>query len=85
MKTMTILFLMVLLAACGCQEAMMPAPSGTSLITTDQLETETVERIRIMKIVQEELALTRSILLLKADVAKLKTPKEPPADEPKSE
>ncbi len=77
MKTMTILFMMVLLAACGCQEGIAPAPSGTALITTDQLETETVERIRIMKIVQEELALTRSILLLKADVDKLKAPSAP--------
>ena len=81
MKTMTILFLMVLLAACGCQETV--APSGTSLITTDQLETETIERIRVMKIVQEKLALTRSILLLKADVDKLKAPSAPSA--PKSE
>lgn len=82
-KTMTILLLMVLLAVCGCQEAV--APSGTVLITTDQLETETVERIRVMKIVQEELALTRSILMLQADVAKLKAPRTPPADKPKNE
>ena len=78
MKTMTILFLMVLLAACGCQEAV--APSGSELITTDQLETDTVERIRVMKIVQEELALTRSILLLKADVDKLKAPSAPKSE-----
>ena len=78
MKTMTILFLMALLAACGCQESV--APSGSELITTDQLETDTVERIRVMKIVQEELALTRSILLLKADVDKLKAPSAPKSE-----
>lgn len=78
MKTMTILLLMALLAACGCQEAV--APSVSKLITTDHLETETVERIRVMKIVQEELALTRSILLLKADVDKLKSPSAPKSE-----
>ena len=80
-KTITILILLLLVAATGCQEAEAIKAPTVVPIETAELE----ERIRLMKIVQEELALTRSILMLKADIAKFRAPKAPPADKPKSE
>lgn len=79
-KTMTIIVLLLLVAAVGCQTEVIKTTSVVPIDTSD-----IQERVRLMKIVQEELALTRSILMLKADIAKFKPPKEPPADKPKSE
>jgi hypothetical protein len=71
-KTMTILILMLLVAAAGCQEVMAPPPT---VVPIDISEIQ--ERIRLMTVVQEELVLTRNILMLKVELAKFRTPRDP--------
>ena len=69
-KTMTILILMLLVAATGCLETAAPAPQVVPIDTA-----EIKERIRYMKVVQEELVLTRNILMLKVELAKFSAPR----------
>lgn len=71
---MTILILMLLVAAAGCQETAAPAPTVVPIDISD-----IQERIRLMKVVQEELVLTRNIMMLKVEIAKFRKPSAPSA------
>ena len=63
---------MLLVAAFGCQEATAPEPKVTPIDIS-----EIQERIRLMKVVQEELVLTRNIINLRMDLAKIKASMDP--------
>ena len=84
MNRKTIVILMLLVAAmlfAGCQVTMLSPddPEDAAKAVAKQAEADTVERIRTMKIVQEETLLIRDILLLKSEVAKIQAANAPPA------
>ena len=78
-KTIVILLVAVTLFA-GCQVTMTPTdPQKAAKAEAKKAEKDTLERIRTMKIVQEETLLIRDILQLKAEVAKIQAANAPPA------
>jgi len=83
MNRKTIVIAMLLVAAmlfAGCQVTMTPTdPLAVKKAETKKAEADTLERIRTMKIVQEETLLIRDILLLKVEVAKIQAANAPPA------
>jgi len=77
-KTIVILLVAVTLFA-GCQVTMTPTdPQKAAKAEAKKAESDTLERIRTMKIVQAETLLIRDILLLKAEVAKIQAANTPP-------
>ena len=83
MNRKTIVIAMLLVAAmlfAGCQVTMTPTdPQAAAKAEAKKAESDTVERIRTMKIVQEETLLIRDIMLLKAEIAKIQAANTPPA------
>ena len=81
MNGKTIVIAMLLVAAtvfAGCQVTMTPTdPLAVKKAETKKAEADTLERIRTMKIVQEETLLIRDILLLKVEVAKIQAANAP--------
>jgi len=76
----TIAMLILLVAVTGCTVTMTPTdPQKAAKAQAKKAETDTLERIRTMKIVQEETLLMRDILLLKVEVAKIRAANTPPA------
>ena len=76
----TIVIVILLIAVAGCQVTMTPTdPQAAARAQAKKAETDTLERIRTMKIVQEESILIRDILLLKAEIAKIQAANTPPA------
>jgi len=82
MNRKTIVIAMLLVAAmlfAGCQVTMTPTdPQKAAKAEARKAEADTLERIRTMKIVQEETLLIRDILLLKVEVAKIQAANAPP-------
>ena len=75
--TITMLLVAAMLFA-GCQVTMTPTdPQKAAKAEARKAETDTLERIRTMKIVQEETLLIRDILLLKVEVAKIQAANAP--------
>ena len=76
----TIAILILLVAVTGCTVTMTPTdPQKAAKAEARKAETDTLERIRTYKIVQEETQLIRDILLLKVEVAKIQAANAPPA------
>jgi len=88
MNRKTIVIAMLLVAAtvfAGCHVTMTPTdPQAAAKAEAKKAESDTVERIRTMKIVQEETLLIRDIMLLKAEIAKIQAASAPqkPATRP---
>lgn len=80
-KTMMIL---LLVAVAGCQVTLLEPDDPEDLAKTEakaeaeKKEIDVLERIRVMKIVQEETLLMRDIFLLKAEIAKIQAAGDSP-------